>query len=63
MILRQSQITIVVDRAHQGEPMAYHTPDQGHRVELTLQQASLAHRISPLRLRQVISEDAAEFAC
>ena len=54
-------MTIVVDRAHEGAPMAYQTPDEGHRIEMTWEQANRVHQISPLRLHAVISEDAAEF--
>lgn len=60
-ILRKSQVTIVVDRAHQGDPMIYETPDEGRRVELSWDQANRVHRLTPLRLHRVISEDAAEF--
>lgn len=60
-IIRQAQVTIVVDRAHQGGPMSYQTPDEGQRIELSWEQASRVHKLTPLRLHRVISEDAAEF--
>ena len=34
-VIRQSQLTIVVDRAHQGQAMNYQTPDEGRRIELS----------------------------
>lgn len=60
-VIRQAQVTIVVDRAHQGKPMSYQTPDEGRRFEMTWEQANRVHQLTPLRLHQVISEDAAEF--
>lgn len=60
-VIRQAQVTVVVDRAHQGEPMTYQTPDEGRRIELSWEQANRVHQLTPLRLHQVISEDAAEF--
>jgi hypothetical protein len=60
-VIRQAQVTIVIDRAHQGKPMSYQTPDQGRRFEMTWEQANRVHQLTPLRLHQVISEDAAEF--
>lgn len=60
-VIRQAQVTIVIDRAHQGKPMAYQTPDEGRRIELSWEQADRVHQLTPLRLHHVISEDAAEF--
>ncbi|MET0437073.1 MAG: hypothetical protein ABW043_06225 [Devosia sp.] len=60
-VMRQAQLTIVVDRTHQGRPMSYESPDEGRRIELSWDQANRVHQLTPLRLHQVISEDAAEF--
>jgi polysaccharide pyruvyl transferase WcaK-like protein len=60
--IRKAQVTIVVDdRAHEGDPMTYDTPDEGRRVEVSWEQANLVHELTTLRLHRVISEDAAEF--
>lgn len=60
-IIRQAQVTIIVDRAHQGRPMIYDTPDEGRRIELSWDQANRVHQLTPLQLHQVISEDVSEF--
>jgi hypothetical protein len=58
---RRSQITFVVDRAHQGGPLRHQTPNDGERFELSWLDANRLHQEWPLRLHQVLSEDAAEF--
>lgn len=60
-LIGQAQLTIVVDRAHQGRPMSYQTPDEGRRIGLSWDQANRVHQLTPLRRHQLISEDAAEF--
>jgi hypothetical protein len=58
---RRTQITFIVDRAHQGPPVRHQTPNDGERIELSWMEANRVHREWPLKLYKVVSEDAAEF--
>lgn len=58
---RRTQLTFVVDRAHQGDPIRHNTPNNGERIELNWLDANRVHQEWPLKLHQVLSEDAAEF--
>jgi hypothetical protein len=58
---RRTQLTFVVDRAHQGAPIRHDTPNDGERIELSWLDANRVHQEWPLKLRKVLSEDAAEF--
>jgi hypothetical protein len=58
---RRTQLTFVVDRAHQGPPVRHDTPNDGERIELGWLEANRVHQEWPLKLHRVLSEDAAEF--
>lgn len=58
---RRTQITFVVDRAHQGPPIKHETPNDGERIELSWLDANRVHGVWPLKLHRVLDEDAAEF--
>jgi formate-dependent nitrite reductase cytochrome c552 subunit len=58
---RRTQLTFIVDRAHQGGPIRHETPNDGERVELSWMDANRVHQEWPLKLHKVLSEDAAEF--
>lgn len=58
---RRTQLTFVVDRAHQGAPIRHDTPNDGERIELRWLDANRVHQEWPLRLHKVLTEDAAEF--
>lgn len=58
---RRTQLTFVVDRAHQGGPITHATPNDGDRIELSWLDANRVHQEWPLKLHKVLSEDAAEF--
>lgn len=59
--LRRSQITIIVDLAHQGPVLRYVTPNDGTVYEMNHRAAQEVHQEWPLRLHQVLSEERAEF--
>jgi hypothetical protein len=59
-VIRQAQVTTVIDRAHQGKPMSYETPDEGRRFEMTWEQANRVISTRRCGSAEVISEDAAE---
>lgn len=58
---RRTQLTFIVDRAHQGGPIRHDTPNDGGRIELGWLEANRVHQEWPLKLHKVLSEDAAEF--
>lgn len=58
---RRTQLVFIVDRAHQGGPLRHVTPNDGERIELSWLDADRLHQEWPLKLHQVLSEDAAEF--
>ena len=58
---RRTQLTFVVDRAHQGAPIKHDTPNDGERIELSWLDANRVHAEWPLKLHNILSEDAAEF--
>lgn len=58
---RRTQLTFIVDRAHQGAPIRHQTPNDGERIELGWLDANRVHQEWPLKLHKVLSEDAAEF--
>lgn len=58
---RRTQLTFVMDRAHQGPPVRHETPSDGVRIELSWLDANRVHAEWPLKLHKVLSEDAAEF--
>jgi hypothetical protein len=58
---RRTQLTFIVDRAHQGAPVRHETPNDGERIELGWLDANRVHQEWPLKLNRVLSEDAAEF--
>lgn len=58
---RRTQLTFIVDRAHQGAPIRHETPNDGERIELGWFDANRVHQEWPLKLHRVLSEDAGEF--
>ena len=58
---KRSQVTIIADRAHEGSPIAYDTPDEGTVCEVSYEDAVTLHEQTPLKLHRVLSVDAAEF--
>jgi len=58
---RRTQLTFIVDGAHQGAPIRHETPNDGERIELGWLDANRVHQEWPLKLHKVLSEDAAEF--
>lgn len=59
---RRTQITFVVDQAHQGGPLKHQTPNDGERIEMSWHDANRLHQEWPLKLVKVLSVDSAEFA-
>lgn len=58
---RRSQITVVVDLAHEGPILLYTTPSDGDRFEMSWHQANELHKHWPIKLHKVNSPEQAEF--